>query len=361
MDDERDSNDLFLDEGPEAKIELVDGALVVGNTLAGDSFAGSRYLLHAILVRFDPEIAISLAPKELWWEALHHGFQPFAPPAPGAPASEWTAWAAAVSYRPEIEPVGPVFDFLHHDVCQNFTHRFHRFDSRGGFGKGIGSDFVMRLGEDAFTPDAFFVRYDRLNSFHEYFFEGPADIVIEVLMPDKDPARDREWKRHRFEQAGVREYWIVDPKAETVEFLRLTGERYQQQTVDEDGRYRPSSFPGLALNVDELWDRTWKTPGPFYIEERLSDSKCKTAWTKRYKLPFAPRIDFEPTPIRFEEFISWCPEAKTIIEIDFFREIKQWLVGLLLMTFGLTRAVDVLEPRQWVEALTNTGSRPTAS
>ncbi len=351
MIDERDPIDRFFEDSPEPKIELVDGALVVGNTLAGGGLGGSRYLLHELLVRFDAELATNLAPKELWWRALHHGFQSLSPPAPNASAAEWTAWAASVSYQPEIEPAGPCVTGWHRVVSQNIAGRFHRVDHRGGFGVGIGPDFAMRLGEDALTPDAMMVRYDRLDDFHEYFFEGAPDLVIEVLMEGKDPARDREWKRRRFEEVGVGEYWLVDPEAQAVEFLRLTGEGYRQRTVAEDGRYRPLPFPGLALEVDELWDRKWSTPGPFYLEAKLSDSECKIASTKSYKVPFAPRIGLEPTPIRFEEFISWCPEAKTILEIDSHRAIKRWIVGMLLMTFGLTSATGVLEPQRWVQAL----------
>ncbi len=151
---------------------------------------------------------------------------------------------------------------------------------------------------------------------------------------------------------GVGEYWLVDPVAQTVEFLGLTGEGYRLRTVDEDGRYRPLPFPGLALEVDELWDQNWSTPGPFYLEAKLSDSGCHAAYAKSYKIPFAPRIGLEPTSISFEEFLSWCPEAKTILEIDSHRAIKRLIVGMLLMTFGLTSAVEVLEPRRWVEALT---------
>ncbi len=69
-------------------------------------------------------------------------------------------------------------------------------------------------------------------------------------------------------------------------------------------------------------------------------------------VPFAPRIALEPVSIRFDEFISWCPEAKIEggedrLEIG---DTRKYL-GMSLMTFGLTETVKLLHPRQWLTAL----------
>ena len=73
-------------------------------------------------------------------------------------------------------------------------------------------------------------------------------LVVEVLSPST--ARyDRLVKRHRYQRAGTREYWIVDPDARLVERWRPDDER--PEILEETLTWQPdpaqdplgSSFP----------------------------------------------------------------------------------------------------------------------
>jgi Uma2 family endonuclease len=44
---------------------------------------------------------------------------------------------------------------------------------------------------------------------------------------EEDRQRDLETKRQEYAQAGIAEYWIVDPKTETVIVLTLDGAAYR--------------------------------------------------------------------------------------------------------------------------------------
>jgi len=62
--------DNWLNCKTESKLELIDGKLVVGNSLVG-----SRLLLRQILQGWGAEAAIALAPIETWLSALAVGYE----------------------------------------------------------------------------------------------------------------------------------------------------------------------------------------------------------------------------------------------------------------------------------------------
>ena len=68
-------------------------------------------------------------------------------------------------------------------------------------------------------PDLAALR-DRSDPRNQDRFWLGADMVVEVVSPD-DPNRDLVEKRADYAEAGIPEYWIVDPRFESVTVLTL--------------------------------------------------------------------------------------------------------------------------------------------
>jgi len=92
----------------------------------------------------------------------------------------------------------------------------------------------------ATQPDVVFISNERLGIIQEQIM-GAADLVAEVLSPGSRQ-RDRTDKRDLYEQHGVREYWLIDPEAQTVEVLYLESGTYQLI-----GRWHPGEIARSRL------------------------------------------------------------------------------------------------------------------
>ena len=84
---------------------------------------------------------------------------------------------------------------------------------------------------------------------------GPPDLVVEILSPNTQSV-DREDKFQEYAQAGVQEYWLVDPKAETVEVydLDLRRKKYRLQAKARRGeRAASQALNGFEIQVDVIF------------------------------------------------------------------------------------------------------------
>jgi Uma2 family endonuclease len=83
---------------------------------------------------------------------------------------------------------------------------------------------------------------------------GAPDLVVEVLSPSTARA-DRLVKFGAYERAGVREYWLADPRTRSVEVYSLS----QDGTYEMRGQYTSGEvvvsglLDELALPADDLF------------------------------------------------------------------------------------------------------------
>jgi Uma2 family endonuclease len=79
-----------------------------------------------------------------------------------------------------------------------------------------------------------------------------AELVMEVISAD-DPDRDYVTKRRDYAQAGIPEYWIVDPVLRRISVLRLEAGQYIEHGVFMAGQVATSHrMPGFAVAVNDI-------------------------------------------------------------------------------------------------------------
>jgi Uma2 family endonuclease len=82
---------------------------------------------------------------------------------------------------------------------------------------------------------------------------GAPDLIVEILSPSTAKV-DRVLKYSKYEQAGVREYWIVDPLHETVEVFLLEDSSYIRGGVyTKDEEIPVSIFEDFFVNLSHVF------------------------------------------------------------------------------------------------------------
>ena len=102
-------------------------------------------------------------------------------------------------------------------------------------------------------PDIFFVATENLDRIHEKYFEGAADLIIEVISPESI-IRDTQDKFEEYEAVGVKEYWIIDPSRRTAIFYGYDENgKYKMLLLSPDRMFESRVIEGLWINTDWLW------------------------------------------------------------------------------------------------------------
>ena len=147
----------------------------------------------------------------------------------------------------------PFFD--HQKILLRFYRRLDDWVSSRNLGEVITSPIDMVLSPHrAVQPDVAFIAKDRLAIIQRVIM-GPADLVAEIVSL-QGRSRDRIEKRDLYEQHGVKEYWIIDPEAQTVEVLALVNGRYELVLRSLPGETASSRLlPGFEVSVGDLFRR----------------------------------------------------------------------------------------------------------
>ena len=142
----------------------------------------------------------------------------------------------------------------HQRIVLFLRDEIHAFSRSSKLGEVLVAPMRIRLRERKFRePDVMFMLTDHATRKGEEFWEG-ADLVMEVVSPDAESyTRDYTSKRSDYAEAGVAEYWIIDPQERKVLVLKLSDGDYVVHGEFTTGHASSALLAGFSVEIDAIW------------------------------------------------------------------------------------------------------------
>lgn len=179
---------------------------------------------------------------------------------------EFLEWAGEDTYAEWVngEVIIPMPPRNIHQTTLGFLHELlSLFVRLFNLGKvGIAPFEVKLPGGSSREPDIFFVATENLNRLTEERLVGPPDLIVEIISPDS-VHRDRHDKFREYRAAGVREYWIIDPRPDKhrADFFRLDEQgEYELYATEDNERVESQVLSGFWLRPAWLWQANTLNP-----------------------------------------------------------------------------------------------------
>lgn len=147
----------------------------------------------------------------------------------------------------------PVPTEEHQSIVLFFVEALRAFTKPRNLGKVLFSGLRVRMRARNFRePDVVFLSKKNESKRGNRFWRG-ADLVVEVVSED-DPDRDCVAKRAEYARAGIREYWIADPRDRTITLLVLKGRACVEAGVYKNAdEVRSQLLPGFTIRAREAF------------------------------------------------------------------------------------------------------------
>lgn len=144
----------------------------------------------------------------------------------------------------------------HQMIVANLLSALHHYLRQHGGGCVLTSPIDVLLGPgNVVQPDLIIITSANGSVVQEKNISGAPDLTIEVLS-DSTRRKDEIAKRKLYDQAGVAEYWIVDPELEMVKIHRRIDAGFQRVaeiSTETGGTITTPILAEFALDIHDVF------------------------------------------------------------------------------------------------------------
>jgi Uma2 family endonuclease len=144
--------------------------------------------------------------------------------------------------------------FKHQQVSMKMILKFGNFITKKNLGTLLHPPFGVVLDDfNAPQPDLIFVSTAKQAIIQAEGVFGVPDLLVEIISPSSIKT-DKFDKYKIYEKFGVAEYWLIDPKNQSIEVYSLQNSKYELAAFGvEKGKVQSVVIQGLEIEVSEIF------------------------------------------------------------------------------------------------------------
>lgn len=143
---------------------------------------------------------------------------------------------------------------IHQKISMNLSAALHFHVKNNQLGQVRTAPLDVKLTEnDTVQPDILFIKKDRENII-DGIVKGAPDVIVEILSPSND-AKEMSYKKYIYEVSGVKEYWIINLKKQTLtQYENRENELFLRETYTIDDTLKSLIIEGFEIEIKDIFD-----------------------------------------------------------------------------------------------------------
>jgi len=143
---------------------------------------------------------------------------------------------------------------IHQNIIIKIIYEIEDFLRQQKIGKIFCSPTDIKFNDtNVVQPDILFISKERLNIITENNINGAPNLIMEILSPGT-AYYDLIGKKELYEQFGVKEYWIVDPRKQRVDVYQNVKQQFElDQRIELEGIVTSVVIKGFEINYENIF------------------------------------------------------------------------------------------------------------